>query len=64
MLCSSYCPLLCIDVSVLDVQVDFATNTHSYADAAVEAQRSLESVRTAEAATAISKDAGVLCGAG
>ncbi|KAL8600713.1 hypothetical protein ACOMHN_057303 [Nucella lapillus] len=40
-------------------KVDFATNTHDYTDAAVDVQRSFESVRTADAATAITKDAGV-----
>ncbi|XP_076463357.1 uncharacterized protein LOC143295514 isoform X2 [Babylonia areolata] len=40
-------------------KVDFATNTRDYTDTAVDAQRSFESVRTAEAATTITKDTGV-----
>ncbi|KAK7099790.1 ciliogenesis and planar polarity effector 1-like [Littorina saxatilis] len=40
-------------------KVDFATNTRNVPDAAVDTQLSFESVRTAEAATAITRDAGV-----
>ena len=43
-----------------ELQVDFATNTRNYADANIATGRSLEmdSIRTAEAATSITKDAG------
>ena len=51
----------CVTLPVFDMQFDFATNTHSYTDAAVDAQQSLESFRTAEAATTITRDAGMLC---